>query len=224
MYRDKTVAVVIPCYNEEEGIRYVLGALPPIVDEAVVVDNNCTDSTADVARSFGAKVVEEHTPGYGAAYKKGFSVPSSDIVVTMDGDGTYPPEAIPELIDVLIDSGLDFVSAARFPLSDRAAMGFTNRLGNFILTLATRILFFKAVKDSQSGMWVFKREVLKHLRLTSDGMPFSEEIKIEAIRNRRVKFAEHHISYGDRIGTIKLQKWRDGFSNLMFLLKLRLRT
>jgi len=96
-------------------------------------------------------------------------------------------------------------------------------LGNFILTLGTQILFFKAVKDSQSGMWVFKRDVLNHLRLTSDGMPFSEEIKIEAIRSKRVKFAEHHIRYGDRIGTIKLQKWRDGFTNLLFLVKLRFR-
>ena len=223
MYRGKTVSVVIPCYNEEEGIRHVLGALPPIVDEAIVVDNNCTDSTAAVARSLGAKVVEERTPGYGAAYKRGLREPVSDIVVTMDGDGTYPPEAIPGLIDVLLDKHLDFISAARFPLSVKGAMGFTNRLGNFILTLGTQILFFKAVKDSQSGMWVFKREALKHLRLTSDGMSFSEEIKIEAIRSKHVRFAEHHINYGDRIGTIKLQKWRDGFSNLFFLLKLRIR-
>lgn len=224
MYRDKTISVVIPCYNEEEGVRYVLESLPPIVDEAVVVDNNCTDSTAEVAKSLGAKVVEERTPGYGAAYKTGLGAATKDIIVTMDGDATYPPEAIPELVDVLVDRGLDFISAARFPLSDKKAMGFTNRLGNQILTLGTQILFFKAVKDSQSGMWVFKRKILKHLRLTSDGMPFSEEIKIEAIRSRHVRFAEHHIRYGDRIGDIKLQKWRDGFTNLFFLLKLRFRS
>lgn len=223
MYRDKTVAVVIPCYNEEEGIKYVMNALPPIVDEVVVVDNNCTDSTAEVAASLGAKVVEERKPGYGAAYKRGLKEPVSDIIVTMDGDATYPPEAIQGLIDVLLDKELDFISAARFPLSDKKAMGFTNRLGNFVLTLATQVLFFKAVRDSQSGMWVFRREALKHLRVESDGMPFSEEIKIEAIRSKQVKFAEQHINYGDRIGTIKLQKWRDGFNNLLYLLKLRFR-
>jgi glycosyltransferase involved in cell wall biosynthesis len=223
MYRDRTISVVIPCYNEEEGIRYVLESLPQTVDEVVVVDNNCTDSTAEVARSLGARVVEEKKPGYGAAYKTGLAAATKDIIVTMDGDATYPPEAIPELVDHLVDKDLDFISAARFPLSDRKAMGFTNQLGNFILTLGTQILFFKAVKDSQSGMWVFKRECLKHLRLTSDGMPFSEEIKIEAIRSKHVKFAERHIRYGDRIGDIKLQKWRDGFTNLLFLLKLRFR-
>jgi glycosyltransferase involved in cell wall biosynthesis len=223
MHRDKTVAVVIPCYNEEEGIKYVMNALPPIVDEVVVVDNNCTDSTAEVAASLGAKVVEERKPGYGAAYKRGLREAVSDIIVTMDGDATYPPEAIQGLIDALLDKDLDFISAARFPLSDKKAMGFTNRLGNFILTLATQVLFFKAVRDSQSGMWVFRREALKHLRVESDGMPFSEEIKIEAIRSKHVKFAEEHINYGDRIGTIKLQKWRDGFNNLLYLLKLRFR-
>jgi glycosyltransferase involved in cell wall biosynthesis len=224
MYRDKTISVVIPCYNEEEGVRYVLESLPAIVDESVVVDNNCTDSTAEVAKSLGAKVVVEKTPGYGAAYKTGLAAATQDIIVTMDGDATYPPEAIPELMDALVDGDLDFISAARFPLSDRKAMGFTNQLGNHILTLGTQILFFKAVKDSQSGMWVFKRDCLKHLRLTSDGMPFSEEIKIEAIRSKHVKFAEHHIKYGDRIGEIKLDKWRDGFTNLFFLLKLRFRS
>jgi len=223
MHRGKTIGVVIPCYNEEEGIRHVLESLPPIVDEAVVVDNNCTDRTAEVASSLGAKVVEERTPGYGAAYKKGLSSATADIIVTMDGDGTYPPEAIPGLVDALLDNDLDFISAARFPLSDKKAMSFTNRLGNFILTLGTRLLFFRGIKDSQSGMWVFRREVLGKLTLKCDGMGFSEEIKIEAMRRKGVKFAEQHIRYGDRIGTIKLQKWRDGFANLVFLLKLRFR-
>jgi len=223
MHRGKTVAVVVPCYNEEEGIRFVLSSLPPIVDEAIVVDNNCTDSTAEVARSFGAKVVKETKPGYGAAYKRGLREAASDVIVTMDGDGTYPTDAIPELLDALIDQDLDFISAARFPLVDKEAMSPSNKLGNFILTLGTTLLFFKALKDSQSGMWVFKREILPLLELRSDGMAFSEEIKIEAVRNKKVRFAERHIHYKDRIGTVKLQKWRDGFSNLMYLVKMRFR-
>src|SRR5207244_1104799 len=68
MYRDQRITVVIPCYNEEDGVRQVIGRLPREVDEVVVVDNNCTDGTAEVARSLGAVVVPERTPGYGAAY------------------------------------------------------------------------------------------------------------------------------------------------------------
>jgi glycosyltransferase involved in cell wall biosynthesis len=223
MHRDVSVAVVIPCYNEEEGVRSVIESLPDIVDEIVVVDNNSTDATADVARSLGAQVVEERTPGYGAAYKRGLREPQSDIIITMDGDGTYPVESIPELLDFLLDNGHDFVSAARFPLMDTQAMNLSNRVGNWVLTVATQLLFFRGLKDSQSGMWVFKRAVLPLLRLESDGMPFSEEIKVEAMRHKDVSFSEYHVPYHDRIGEVKLQKWRDGFENLWYLVKLRFR-
>jgi len=95
MHRSLTISVVIPCYNEEDGVREVIGRMPKAVDEVVVVDNNCTDRTAAVATSLGAKVVTEPTPGYGAAYKAGLKAATGDLVVTLDGDGTYPPEEIP---------------------------------------------------------------------------------------------------------------------------------
>ena len=71
MHRDLTISVVIPCYNEEEGVRRVIESLPKSVDEVVVVDNNCTDRTAEVAASLGAKVVVQPRRGYGAAYQAG---------------------------------------------------------------------------------------------------------------------------------------------------------
>src|SRR5262245_13310500 len=92
MHRDLTIGLVIPCYNEEDGIRQVIGRMPAAVDEIVVVDNNCTDRTAEVARGLGAKVVAERRRGYGAAYQAGFRAATRDLVVTLDGDGTYPPE------------------------------------------------------------------------------------------------------------------------------------
>jgi hypothetical protein len=99
-------------------------------------------------------------------------------------------------------------------------MGFTNRLGNWILTAATALLFFKPIRDSQSGMWVFKRASLARLELTSYGMAFSEEIKLEALL-KGLRFGEEHIPYGTRLGEIKLRKWRDGFENLAFLVRKR---
>ena len=220
MHRERKLTVVIPCYNEEDGVREVIGRMPPEIDEVVVVDNNCTDRTAEVARSLGAKVVAERTPGYGAAYKAGLAAATGDIVITLDGDGTYPPEQIPRLVDELLDRGWDFLSASRFPLADPRAMGFTNRLGNAVLTLAAALLFFKPIGDSQSGMWVFKRSGLERMKLTSDGMAFSEEIKLEALL-RGLRFGESHIPYGVRVGEVKLQKWRDGWNNLAFLVRKR---
>jgi glycosyltransferase involved in cell wall biosynthesis len=215
-----TIGVVIPCYNEEEGVRVVLRRMPQVVDEVVVVDNNCTDRTAEVAASLGARVVPEQTRGYGAAYKAGLRAVRSDIVVTLDGDGTYPPEEIPRLVDILVERRLDFLSTNRFPLADGRAMSLTNRVGNGVLTVAAALLFSRAIRDSQSGMWVFRRSVLERLHLTSDGMAFSEEIKLEALL-RGLRFGEEHIPYGVRAGEVKLQRWRDGWSNLVFLLRKR---
>jgi glycosyltransferase involved in cell wall biosynthesis len=221
MYRDKTITVVIPCYNEEEGIARVIPALPDCVDEIIVVDNNSTDRTAEVARNLGARVVHELRKGYGAAYKAGLTAVTSDITVTMDGDGTYPMEEIERCVDYLLDKDLDFVSASRFPLKNPAAMNFSNKVGNGLLTFASLMLFFKGIKDSQSGMWIFKSSIYPLLGPRSDGMPFSEEIKIAAIRRPEVRFDECHINYHPRIGEVKLDKWRDGFRNLVYLIKLR---
>lgn len=220
MRQNLKISLVIPCYNEEDGVREVIGRCPPEIDEIVVVDNNCTDRTAEVARSLGAVVVSEKTPGYGAAYKAGMKAATGDLIVTLDGDGTYPPESIPALIDKLVEKRWDFLSACRFPLADKAAMGLTNQFGNWVLTVTAMVLFFTPIKDSQSGMWVFKRSLLEKMRVTSDGMPFSQEIKLEAIL-RGYKFGEEHIAYGARIGEVKLQKWRDGWLNLSFLFQKR---
>ena len=220
MHRDLSITVVIPCYNEQDGVREVIGRMPEAVDEIVVVDNNCTDATAEVARSLGARVVPERTPGYGAAYKAGLKAATSDVIVTLDGDGTYPPEEIPRLVDTLVDRGWEFLSASRFPLTDGTAMHLSNQLGNWALTVAAAALFLSPIRDSQSGMWVFRRPILDRLRLTSNGMAFSEEIKLEALI-RGCRFGEAHIRYGARVGEVKLQKWRDGWNNLSFLVRKR---
>ncbi len=223
MYRDKRISVVIPCYNEEEGIALVIPSLPSSVDEVIVVDNNSTDRTSAVAKRLNARVILEKRKGYGAAYKAGLPVVTGDITVTMDGDGTYAVEQIEECIDHLLDNKLDFVSASRFPLNDPGAMSISNQIGNWILTAGTFLLFFRAINDSQSGMWIFRSAIYPLLDLRSDGMPLSEEIKISAMRNPQIRFDEYHVNYHPRVGEVKLNKWKDGFDNLLYLVKLRFR-
>jgi glycosyltransferase involved in cell wall biosynthesis len=208
--------------NEEEGIRKVLQDLPPFVDEVIVVDNNSTDRTAEISRSMGAIVIKEVNRGYGRAYKKGFSFASGDIIVTLDGDHSYPVDALSYLIEAFLHCQVGFLSASRFPTLDRNAMSMKHRIGNRILSLTTSLLFFRWVNDSQSGMWVFRRSALEKMKLRSDGMAFSEEIKIEAIRNKNIGFREMFINYSQRVGEIKLQPWRDGLRNVLFLFKKRL--
>jgi dolichol-phosphate hexosyltransferase len=221
MHQGLKISVVIPCYNEEDGIRHTIGMLPKCVDEVIVVDNNSTDRTSEVARSLGARVVFESRKGYGAAYKAGLPAVTGDITATLDGDGTYPAAQIPEIVDHLVAHKLDFVSASRFPLKNPRAMNFSNKVGNGVLTIGMAVLYGTSVRDSQSGMWIYRSPVYSRLRLTSDGMAFSEEIKIEAIRAPGIRFGEYHIDYHPRVGEVKLQKWRDGFRNLFFLVKKR---
>jgi glycosyltransferase involved in cell wall biosynthesis len=221
VYKGLTISVVIPCFNEERGIGAVLSRMPDYVDEVIVVDNNSADGTARIAQEHGARVIHEARKGYGSAYQAGLPQATGEIIATLDGDGTYPASEIAPILDWMLAHRVDFVSASRFPLQKPEAMRRRNWLGNMILTWVTRVLWLTPMHDSQSGMWIFRREMLRGLRLTSLGMPFSEEIKIEAMRLPPYRFAEYAIVYEERIGESKLFPFQNGVENLLFLFKLR---
>jgi glycosyltransferase involved in cell wall biosynthesis len=221
VYKQLSITVIIPCLNEEQGIDGVMKRMPDFVDEVIVVDNGSTDRTADVAKSYGAKVIQEDARGYGRAYKTGFAAATSDLIVTLDGDQSYPPDAISYLLEAFLHLDIDFLNASRFPVRDQQAMSFKHKFGNLVLSLAMSILYLRWIRDSQSGMWVFRRAILSGMKIESDGMAFSEEIKIEALKRNRHRFAELSIMYTSRLGEIKLNPWRDGFYNLWFLIKKR---
>jgi hypothetical protein len=221
LYKGQSITVVIPCLNEEQGVERILRQMPEFVDEVIVVDNGSTDRSAEVARSFGAQVIQEEVRGYGRAYRKGFASARGDLIITLDGDHSYPVDALSYLLEAFLHLEVDFLNASRFPVRDRRAMSFKHKVGNLILSLAMSVLYFQWVRDSQSGMWVFRRSILERMKLTADGMAFSEEIKIEALKDPRIRFGEISIMYSSRVGETKLHAWRDGLQNLWFLLKKR---
>jgi len=219
------ISVVIPCHNEEEGIQKVLSTMPDFVDEVIVVDNNSEDRTADVARQYGAKVVIETMQGYGAAYKKGLSEAKGDIIVTMDGDATYPRIAIAYLLDILFEDDLDFISAWRVAIDWKESADYMLRYtGNRIFNLTILLLYQRHIHDSQSGMWVFKRDILNLVALESNGMPFSQELKLEVFCDKKIRAREVPIqfSYYKRKGESKLSLWKDGVRNYIHLFTKRL--
>ena len=221
MYKGQKITVVIPCLNEEQGIEQVLRRMPEYVDQVIVVDNGSTDRTSQVARGFGAQVIREDVRGYGRSYKRGFGYATGDLIVTLDGDHSYPVDGISYLLEAFLHLEVDFLNASRFPVRDRRAMSFKHKFGNIMLSLAMSIFYFRWVRDSQSGMWVLRRSILKDMDLESDGMAFSEEIKIEALKHRHIRFGEISIQYSSRMGEGKLNPWRDGFYNLYFLARKR---
>jgi glycosyltransferase involved in cell wall biosynthesis len=221
MYKGQSITVIIPCLNEEQGIESILRAMPDFVDEVIVVDNNSTDRTSEVAAALGAKVIREEVRGYGRAYRRGFASATGDVIVTLDGDHSYPVDALSYLLEAYRHLDVDFLNASRFPVRDPAAMSFKHKFGNLVQSLVMSLLFFRWVRDSQSGMWVFRRAILKDMCLVADGMAFSEEIKIEALRHPAIRFGEISIQYSSRLGETKLNPWRDGLENLWFLVKKR---
>ena len=219
------VTVIIPTLNEEKSIGQTLDEIPKdFADlEIMIVDGLSKDRTTEIAKKKGARVVMEKRKGYGRAYKTGFKEATGDIIVTLDGDTTYPAYDIPRVVKMLIDEDLDFITCDRLSTLKKEAMTKKHRFGNWVLAKTTNLLFFMHIKDSQSGMWVFKRDILKKIKLTSDGMALSEEIKIEAFKNKEIKAIEIPVEYRIRIGDIKLDTWGDGIGNWKYLWRKRFR-
>jgi len=223
------ISVVIPARNEKDGIELTIRAIPKgelekmgFAVQILVVDNDSNDGTGELARKAGADMVFEPRLGYGSAYKAGFAHAKGDIIATADADATYPVEDIPRLVKILEEENLDFLTTNRFALMDKDAMSSRNKLGNAILSLTMRLFFRLDIKDSQSGMWVFRRTILGKLRLTSN-TPLSQELKIEACHFAKCRWKEIPIRYQPRAGEAKLGGWKVGTTNLLHLFQKRIR-
>lgn len=225
---ENRLSVVIPALNEEKGIALVIKQIP-VTElsrmgyevEILVVDNASTDKTAEIAKAHGAKVISQPLRGYGNAYKAGFENATGYIIATGDADMTYPFDSLPKLITLLKEKDLDFMTTDRLTTLNPAVMTYSHIIGNWLLSLLTRLLFSWPFRDSQSGMWIFKREIWKHLDVKSSGMPFSQELKIDAYV-KGFNCAEAIIEYRPRVGEVKLNTVKDGIRNMSHLFMKRL--
>ena len=221
------LSVVIPTMNEEASLGLVLDEVNKALSkidgesEVLIVDTNSKDRTREIAVEKGARVIDEPRRGYGRAYKTGFKAAKGEIIATLDADMTYPASDIPKFVWALDKHDLDFITTDRLTKMEEGAMNATHQLGNWVLVTTMNVLFGMSLIDSQSGMWVFKKKVLSKFKLTSDGMPLSEEIKVEAWKSG-INCREYKIVYRPRIGEIKLNTWEDGFKNLFFFFGKRL--
>jgi dolichol-phosphate hexosyltransferase len=226
----KTITVVIPALNENEGIQKTVKAIPKAELEAtghkvqiLVVDNGSEDYTGAFAAEAGADVIQEPRRGYGSAFKAGFAKASGDIIATADADFTYPVEDIPKLVKILEDEQLDFVTTNRFALMEKGAMSLRNKIGNSILSITVRVLFQIKIRDPESGMWVFRKEVLEGLRLGSNKWPFSHELKLEACYFDKRRWKEVPVKYRTRVGDTKLMSgWLVGLTDLAHIAQKRI--
>lgn len=227
MIYGKTISIIIPCKNEEAALYSMLKSVPDYIDEVIVVDNGSTDNTTTVAKDAGAIVIREkrhiNGVGYGYAHQKGLKKATGDIIVALDGDETYPMEAIKEVVRYMERSKSDFVSCARFPLADPHAISTIRQFGVQILNTQVSFLYGYQIKDILSGMWAMKREIIPLLNATNGEWNFSPEIKLAALTHPKIHFSEYHIAHKVRVnGFSKQNIWKTGFNHLRYILHRRL--
>ncbi|MBI2060445.1 MAG: glycosyltransferase family 2 protein [Nitrospirae bacterium] len=219
MIEGKRVSLILPCLDEENGLRMLLKNIPSAVDETIVVDNGSTDKTAAIGREAGARVVHEPRRGYGRACLRGLTEARGEILVVMDGDGTYPVNRVETVVSKMVREKYDFLVTRRLPLGTPSIRSRLRRLGCYVLDQTARLLFGIPRMDTQSGFWALRRSALPLLGPGSPGMSFSEEIKIEAFTRKDMRAGQWIVEYrGEpRPGTSKLRPFRDGLSTFLFL-------
>ena len=220
MLKQEKVSIIIPSLNEEQGLNSILATMPCFIDEIIVVDNLSTDKSVEAAKMHGAKVIIERTKGYGRVLLRGLECITGDIAIIIDGDGSYGTKSLEGLCSFMQNNEYDFVSGCRFPLDNPGAMPFINRFANYFISWIIRIIYKINLKDSQSGLMIFRRDILERINVLNPGMGISQEIKVKAWLNSGIRCGEKHIPYHKRLGTVKFRKIRDGYRNLFDVFRL----
>jgi len=218
---DKKITVLIPCLNEEDGIGMVLDHLPKeglakkgYSTETIVIDNNCSDKTAEIAKSKGALVVKERRRGKGRAMMKGFSQVSkdTDYVVMIDGDASYDIKEIFRLIEPLENGFGDAIVGSRLHGKiETKSMPTGNRWGNWFFTFLARVGYDTNVTDVCSGFFAWKYSTINKLKRHIKSNSFSLEMEMIA-KMAKMNFGCYSvpISYNLRNGQSSLRPISDG--------------
>lgn len=191
---DLTCTLILPCLDEAPALRAVLPQVPTWL-EVVVVDNGSTDDTADVARSFGARVVAESRPGYGAAVHAGVEAATTDLVAVMDGDGSFDPaDLLPMIEDVA--AGRATMAVGRRRPTGRGVWPWHARLGNRAVVAWLRWRSDFPVRDI-APMRVCRREDLLALGVADRRFGYPVELMQKASR-AGWRISERDVAYHPR--------------------------
>lgn len=217
------IAVVVPCYNEENTIAKVINdfkaALPR--SSIYVVDNCSTDNTASVAEKNGAIVIFEPRKGKGFAIDRILTDIFADYYIMVDGDDTYPAEMAPELLKPVIENKADMTVGTRLEDFSEKSFRPLHVAGNLLVRILINLLFNAHLSDILSGYRAFNRRVVKHVPIVSSGFEVETEMTIQLLYNRLV-VKEVPVSYRKRPegSDSKLSTFRDGFRILWKLFSL----
>jgi len=228
----KKLSVLIPVYNEKDTIRRcvesVLNADIGDLDlEVIISDNNSYDGTKEILKSFNDERIKilyrETNNGKGANIKNALNEANGDLILFQDGDLEYSPNDYKDLLEPFYIYNADVVYGSRLTRA-RATniIGFPNYIANKLVTLLTNLLFNKIFSDIATGYKVFRKDIIKNLKITSDGFEIEPEITCKISRNKNIKIFEIPITINSRnYSEGKKVKWWHFFTYLYHIVKWR---
>lgn len=202
------ISVIIPAFNEENAIAKVINEIPKIVSEIIVVSNNSTDKTIEVAQEAGATVLSENRKGYGYACLKGMDYISMqeikpDVIVFIDGDYSDYPEELIQLIQPIINDNVDFVIGSRVKkFRELGSMTPQQVFGNWLATFLMRV-FFNAKFTDLGPFRAIKYKKLLGLHMEDKTYGWTVEMQLKAIK-QKLSYVEIPVRYKNRIGVSKV--------------------
>jgi glycosyltransferase involved in cell wall biosynthesis len=217
-----TVAVLVPCYNEEITIGKVVADFRAALPDATiyVYDNNSRDNTIDVAQRAGAVVRKELRQGKGNVVRRMFADVEADVYVLVDGDDTYDATASEVLVTRLVEERLDFINAMRVSTAKDAYRA-GHQFGNWLLTGLVRQIFGRQFNDMLSGYKILSRRFVKSFPAMSSGFETETELAVHALE-LRMPSTEVATVYKERPpGSVsKLRTYSDGAQIMLLIARL----
>ncbi|HMR16231.1 MAG TPA: glycosyltransferase family 2 protein [Mariniflexile sp.] len=202
------IKVIIPAYNEADSIVKVIGEIPKIVSEIIVVNNNSTDNTEANAKNAGATVLTEKHKGYGNACLKGLEYIANqqvkpDIIVFLDGDYSDNPQELTKLVAPIIEHDIDLVIGARVKnLREAGSMTAPQIFGNWLAT-HLMALFFGATFTDLGPFRAIKYDKLLLLNMIDKTYGWTVEMQLKALKHK-LTYTEVPVNYKNRIGVSKV--------------------
>ncbi len=202
------IKVIIPAFNEADSIAKVIGEIPAIVSEIIVVSNNSTDQTEEIAAEAGATVLSESRMGYGYACLKGLEYVAKqskppNIIVFIDGDYSDYPEELTKLVQPIITDDVDLVIGARSKeLRETGSMTPQQIFGNWLATFLMKVIFSARFTDL-GPFRAIKYDKLVQLQMEDQTYGWTVEMQLKALRHK-LKYTEVPVRYKKRIGVSKV--------------------
>ena len=225
------LTILMPCLNEEENIAFCIEQaqcyLSSINDrfnhtgEILIVDNNSTDRSAEIAKGCGARVVSEQRPGYGRALRTGLRNAHGEVIIFGDCDSTYDFYNLDPIYQPLAENKYDFITGDRFAgQMEDGAMSWSHKLGVPFLSWCGRGKFGVKNHDWHCGIRGIRKDALKKCQFRTTGMEFATEMIAEASRKGlRIGEVSVPLKKAQEDRTEKLRTIRDGLRHLWYIMR-----